>query len=81
MRSSSSFRRLLGASTTSNLGDGVVIAAFPLLAASISSSPEAVAGMTAAATLPWLLFGLPAGVIVDRVDRVRLMWTVDLIRA
>jgi MFS family permease len=71
----------LAASTTSNLGDGVVIAAFPLLAASISSSPEAVAGMTAAATLPWLLFGLPAGVIVDRVDRVKLMWTVDLIRA
>jgi MFS family permease len=71
----------LTASTISNLGDGVVIAAFPLLAASISSSPEAVAGMTAAATLPWLLFGLPAGVIVDRVDRVKLMWGVDLVRA
>jgi MFS family permease len=71
----------LAASTISNLGDGVVLAAFPLLVASISSSPQAVAGMTAAATLPWLLFGLPAGVVVDRVDRVKLMWTVDLIRA
>jgi MFS family permease len=59
----------------------VVIAAFPLLAASISASPQAVAGMTAAATVPWLLFGLPAGVIVDRLDRIRLMWTVDLLRA
>jgi MFS family permease len=59
----------------------VVIAAFPLLAESISASPQAVAGMTAAATVPWLLFGLPAGVIVDRLDRIRLMWTVDLLRA
>jgi MFS family permease len=75
------FNRLLAASTLSNLGDGVVIAAFPLLAASLSSSPQVVAGMTAAATLPWLLFGLPAGVVVDRVDRVRLMWMIDLARA
>lgn len=81
MRSQTPFNRILAASTISNLGDGVVIAAFPLLAASISSSPPAVAGMTAAATLPWLLFGLPAGVVVDRVDRVKLMWTVDLMRA
>lgn len=77
----SQFNRLLAASTLSNLGDGVVVTAFPLLAASISSSPQAVAGMTAAATLPWLLFGLPAGVVVDRVNRVRLMWMVDLARA
>ena len=59
----------------------MVIAAFPLLAASITASPQAVAGMTAAATVPWLLFGLPAGVIVDRLDRIRLMWIVDLLRA
>jgi MFS family permease len=51
------------------------------MAASLSSSPQAVAGMTAAATLPWLLFGLPAGVVVDRVNRVRLMWIVDFGRA
>jgi MFS family permease len=77
----SNFNRLLAASTLSNLGDGVVISAFPLMAASLSSSPQAVAGMTAAATLPWLLFGLPAGVVVDRVNRIRLMWSVDLGRA
>ena len=77
----SSFNRMLAASTLSNLGDGIVISAFPLLAASISPSPQAVAGMTAAATLPWLLFGLPAGVVVDRVNRVKLMWMVDLGRA
>jgi MFS family permease len=77
----SRFVRLWTASTLSNLGDGVMIAAFPLLAASVSSDPRAVAAMTAAATAPWLLFGLVAGVVVDRVDRVRLMWIVDLGRA
>lgn len=69
------------ASTISNLGDGVVLAALPLLAASVSDDPAAVAGMTAAGTLPWLLFGLVAGAVVDRVDRVRLMRAVDIVRA
>ena len=58
-----------------------MIAAFPLLAASVSTDPRAVAAMTAAATAPWLLFGLAAGVVVDRVDRIRLMWMVDVGRA
>ncbi|HEX9761999.1 MAG TPA: MFS transporter, partial [Acidimicrobiia bacterium] len=75
------FTRLWTASTLSNLGDGVMIAAFPLLAATFSTDPRAVAAMTAAATAPWLLFGLAAGVVVDRVDRIRLMWMVDVGRA
>src|SRR5690606_1171311 len=29
---------------------------------------------------PWLLFSLPAGVITDRVDRKRLMVTMDIVR-
>lgn len=74
------FWRLWTASTISNLGDGVLLAAMPLLAASLTDDPAAVAGMTAAATLPWLLFGLVAGVIADRVDRVRLMVAVDIVR-
>jgi MFS family permease len=75
------FTRLFAASVLSNVGDGVVLTAFPLLAAGLSSSPQAVAALTAAATLPWLLFGLPAGVFVDRLDRVKLMWIVDAGRA
>ena len=75
------FWRVWSASTISNLGDGVMLAALPLLAASVSDDPAGVAGMTAAATLPWLLFGLVAGVVVDRVDRVRLMRAVDVARA
>jgi MFS family permease len=75
------FRRLFWSSTASNLGDGVVLAAFPLLAAATTRDPTAVALVTAAATAPWLLFGLPAGAIADRVDRLRLMRRVDLVRA
>ncbi len=69
------------AATASNVGDGIVLAALPLLAASITRDPMAVAATTIAIRLPWLLFGLFAGVIVDRTDRLRLMITTDLGRA
>jgi len=69
------------ATTASNVGDGIVLAALPLLAASITREPMAVAATTIAIRLPWLIFGLFAGVIVDRTDRLRLMITTDLGRA
>jgi len=51
-----------------------------LLAASLSSSPSQVAAVSAAAGLPWLVFGLPAGVLVDRVARARLMTLLQTVR-
>src|SRR5580693_1822835 len=63
-----------------DFGDGVRLAAFPLLAAQLTRAPAAVAAVTAVQGLPWLLFGAGAGVIVDRVDRRRLMVTVDIAR-
>jgi MFS family permease len=75
------FRRLWTATVASNLGDGLVAAAFPLLAASITRSPTAVAGLSVAAGLPWLAFGPFAGAIVDRHDRRRFMIAFDLGRA
>ncbi|MEK8105855.1 MFS transporter [Micromonospora sp. M12] len=39
-----------------------------------------VAGASAVAWLPWLLFALPGGVLVDRMDRRRLMIVIDLVR-
>ncbi len=73
--------RLWAASTGSNLGDGVMLAALPLLAARLTRDPAAVAGVTVAAFLPWLLFGLFAGVIADRLDRRAIMWITDAGRA
>ena len=65
----------------SDFGDGVRLAAFPLLAAQITRSPVAVAAVTAVQGLPWLLLGGGLGVIVDRTDRRRLMLIVDIARA
>jgi Transmembrane secretion effector len=66
--------------TCSYLGDGVRVTALPLLAASLSSSPGQVAAISAAAGLPWLVFGLPAGVLVDRVARAPLMTLLQTVR-
>ncbi len=73
--------KLWTASTASGAGDGLVLVAAPLLAATLTSDPRLIAGVTSALTLPYLLFGLPAGVLIDRVDRRRGMVTVDAIRA
>lgn len=53
----------------SNLGDGLLLAAAPLLAATLTRDPLLVSGMTVVQFLPWLLFTLPAGALVDRWDR------------
>jgi MFS family permease len=75
------YRRLWTAAGVSTLGDGVRLAALPLLAASITRDPGAVAAVTLAGGLPWLLFSLLSGAVVDRVDRKRVMWMVDSGRA
>src|SRR5215467_7158133 len=63
-----------------DFGDGVRLAALPLLAAQLTRSPAAVAAITAAQSLPWLM-GAGLGVIVDRTDRRRLIVAVDITRA
>ncbi|MEZ0070563.1 MFS family permease [Streptacidiphilus sp. MAP12-20] len=74
------FARLWGASTASAMGSGLATVATPLLVASRTSDPLVVAAASAVAWLPWLLFALPGGVLVDRVDRRRLMVTLDWAR-
>jgi MFS family permease len=81
VRMGTSFRWLVGSSWTSNLGDGIGLAAGPLLIASQTSDPLLVAMGGVLQFLPWLLFGLYAGVLADRVDRRRLVVVVDLVRA
>jgi MFS family permease len=62
-------------------GDGAFIAAAPLLAAALTRNPIAVSTVTAALYVPWLVAGLPAGALVDRWPRRRVMVTADLLRA
>lgn len=75
------FRWLLASSWTSNIGDGVALAAAPLLIASMTSSPLLVASGAVLQFLPWLLFGLHAGAIADRFDRRRLIMFANAGRA
>ncbi len=75
------YGKLWAASTISNLGDGVTLVAGPLLAASLTRDPALVAGLTFVQQLPWLLFSLVSGALVDRLDRRRVMAMVDFFRA
>jgi len=75
------FRWLLASSWTGNLGDGISLAAGPLLVASETHDPLLVALAAVLQRLPWLLFGLLAGVVADRADRRRIMVAVHLFRA
>ena len=76
-----SFRWLLASSVISNVGDGIALAAGPLLVASQTRDPLLVSMALLAQQLPNLLFGLPAGAIADRFDRRRIVAAVNLIRA
>ncbi|MEV1146726.1 MFS transporter, partial [Micromonospora sp. NPDC049799] len=74
------FGRLWAASTLSALGSGMATVAAPLFVASRTDDPLVVSAAAAVAWLPWLLFALPGGVLVDRVDRRRLMIVIDVVR-
>ncbi|MFD3686210.1 MFS transporter [Nocardiopsis sp. NPDC058631] len=67
------FHRLWAAGTLTNLGDGMLTTALPLVAATLTHDPLAVSALAAARFLPWLLVAPLAGVLLDRVDRVRAM--------
>jgi predicted MFS family arabinose efflux permease len=75
------FRLLMASSWVSNLADGISLAAGPLLVASLTRDPLLVALAPLLQQLPWLLFGLYAGALADRLDRRVLIVTVDLLRA
>lgn len=75
------FRWLLASSWVSNLGDGLMVAAGPLLVASQTHNPLLVAGAAICSQLPWLLLGLVAGAMADRLDRRVIVMVVDSVRA
>jgi MFS family permease len=80
-RLGTSFRWLLASSWLSNLGDGIALSAGPLLVASQTHDPVLVSLAPLLRSLPWLLLGLQAGALADRINRRVLVATVDLIRA
>ena len=75
------FNRMWAGSILSNLADGVLIAAAPLLAISLTDSTVLISLIGAMVMLPWLLFAIPIGVVVDRIDRRFILAGANAIRS
>src|SRR4051812_6774797 len=80
-RPSADFWKFWAGQTISNLGSSFTDFALPLLIFKLTGSALNLAIASATTFLPYLLFGLPIGAWVDRVDRKRLMIITDLLRA
>ncbi len=75
-----SFWALWQASTLSYLGDGILLAALPLLAARLTGNALLVSLVVVMQKLPWVVVAIPAGAIVDRQDPARAMIGADMAR-
>lgn len=80
-RLGTNFRWLLSSAVVNNAGDGIALAAGPLLVASLTRDPFLVSMALMSQWLPMLLFGIIGGVAADRFDRRRMVVVVDLGRA
>jgi predicted MFS family arabinose efflux permease len=65
----------------STLGSSASYVIYPLLILQITDSPAAAGISAALGHLPYLLFSLPAGALIDRWDRKRVMILCDVGRA
>jgi MFS family permease len=74
------FNRLFSASVISNLSDGLLAVAAPLLAISLTKDPVLISMLSAFVMLPWLLFAIPIGLIVDRSNKRLLVTFTNSIR-
>jgi len=74
------FNRLFSASVISNLSDGLLAVAAPLLAISLTKDPILISMLSAFVMLPWLLFAIPIGLIVDRSNKRLLITLTNSIR-
>ncbi|HEV3067064.1 MAG TPA: MFS transporter [Streptosporangiaceae bacterium] len=74
-------RVFLSGQAVSLLGDGLAVLAIPLLVLGLTRSPLISALSAASVTLGYLAVGLPAGVLVDRLDAWRVLVAMDAARA
>lgn len=77
----SDFSRIWSASLITNLADGVLKLAAPLLAVSLTEDPVLIGLLSALSLLPWLFFAIPIGVYVDRTDRRRALIQGNVLRS
>lgn len=74
------FNRLWAASLASNIADGLFKTAVPLLATTLTKDPVLISMLGALVMLPWLLFAIPIGTLVDRVDRRNALAIANSVR-
>lgn len=74
------FQNLFFAAIFSCLADGISVVTFPLLAKSVNATAFEMGVIAAFRTLPWLLFSIPIGAIVDRWNLKRIMVVANVIR-
>jgi MFS family permease len=74
------FNRLWFAFSSAKLGDGLMAAAAPLLAISLTRDTVLIALSGAMYLLPWLFFAIAIGTLVDRIDRRRTLVAVAIAR-
>ena len=72
------FMLLWSGQGVSTLGSAISGIAYPLLTLAITNSPAAAGIGTALGSLPYLIFSLPVGALIDRWDRKRVMIYCDL---
>jgi len=75
------FWKFLSGQTISVFGSSFTSFALPLLVYQITDSPINLAFDAAAGSLPYLFFGLIGGAFADRVNRKRLMMSMDILNA
>lgn len=74
------FWTLLSSSSASNLADGVLRIALPLIAVRFTRSPATIGALELARSVPWLVLALPVGALIDRWDRRVAMLSANGLR-
>src|SRR5690242_15123428 len=80
LRRNPDYRRLFSATVVSLLGDWFAFVAISGFVTEATGRPGSAAAVYSASVLPAFLLSPVAGLIADRVDRKRLMVSVDLLR-
>ena len=75
------FRRFLAASGLANFSDGIALVSWGWIATGLTRDPLLIALVPVALKTPWFVFSLPAGILVDRHDRRRIILAADALRA
>ncbi len=71
---------LISSFAVGNSADGMSMALFPLITALLTKNPIAIASVLALRTLPWLILSIPAGIILDRFNRKKIMIIANITR-